>query len=98
MEFSTKEDSPPIILNFFDTDIGWLDSDDDYMGRSVIYFRDIIDLSEDDRIPKPEWYPVKFKLDDPWEIETGAALLASFALVPFDEFDFALQADEMDLS
>jgi len=97
------------VLNFFDTDVGWLDSEDDYMGRAVIFLKDVgdsekqdekgnfIGVAKDDRVPTPRWYPVKFALDDPWDAETGAAVLVSFAALTFDE-EFALDADEMDLA
>jgi hypothetical protein len=85
-----------LILNFYDTDDGWFDSTDDYMGRSVIFLKDIEDLSIDDRIPKPVWYPVKFAMADAFDKENGSHLLASFALMDFHE-EFHFEAEEISL-
>lgn len=38
----TLEESPPIILNIFDTDEGLFDSDD-FMGRAVVFLHEILD-------------------------------------------------------
>lgn len=90
------DDAPPLILNFFDTDVGIFDSEDDYMGRAVIFLKDINELSNDDTIPTPEWYPVKYSMDDPWDFESGAAILCSFACVDYD-YDFAVEAKDIAL-
>jgi hypothetical protein len=61
-----------------------LDSDD-LIGRAVIYLSDIHDISEDNSIHKPTWYPVRmgFKSDE----ESMGEILVSFAKVPSD-FEF----------
>jgi len=61
MEFNHLERAPPIILNIWDTDAELFDSTDDYMGRSVIHLKDIPpdQLSNDDTIPYPVWWPIK---------------------------------------
>jgi len=41
------DEAPPIILNIFDTDEGFLDAEDDYMGRAVIFLHEI---ENDDQI------------------------------------------------
>jgi len=41
------------------------------MARSVIFLHEIKDLSDDDRIPKPEWYPVKYSFNDPHDKDSG---------------------------
>jgi hypothetical protein len=66
------------------------------MGRSVIFLKDIEDLSIDDRIPKPVWYPVKYGMNDAFDSKNGAHLLASFALMDFHE-EFHFEADEIEL-
>jgi hypothetical protein len=83
------------------------------MGRAVIFLKDVckqVDpetgeipkndpffVSTDDTVPKPTWYPVKFAMDDPWDKETGASVLVSFARVPFDEWEFVIPADKLNL-
>jgi hypothetical protein len=37
MEFNSIDKAAPIILNFFDVDVGMFDSEDDYMGRAIIF-------------------------------------------------------------
>ena len=78
-EFFSLIDAPPIILFLYDTDEGFFESDD-YMGKSVIYLKDlgIENLPSDDRIVKPCWYPVKSHIDDPFDPE-GPRVLCSFA-------------------
>lgn len=101
-EFNDVNEAPPIMLIFFDTDDGWFDSEDDYMGRAVIYLKDVKDLappyqlSTDDRIPVPTWYPVKFGFDDPHDDENGPRVLASFACVEYD-YDFMYAPDDVAL-
>lgn len=98
LEFNSLDDAPPIILNFYDTDDGWFDSTDDYMGRSIVFLKDIEDLSIDDRIPKPVWYSVKFAMNDAFDKENGSQLLASFALMDFhEEFHFEPEDIELDM-
>jgi|APSaa5957512535_1039671.scaffolds.fasta_scaffold53033_4 hypothetical protein len=96
-EFNEVKEAPPIMLIFFDTDIGWFESSDDYMGRAVIYLKDVEDLSTDDRIPVPKWYPVKLGFNDAHDAENGPRVLASFACVEYD-YDFLIQADDVDLA
>lgn len=77
---SGLDDAPPIILNIFDTDEGLFGNEDDYMGRSIIYMKDIKDeISYDNKIKMPKWYPIKNDMDDKWDENTGAAILVSFA-------------------
>lgn len=95
MEFNSLDDAPPIILNFYDTDDGWFDSTDDYIGRAIVFLKDVEDLSIDDRIPKPVWYPVKYAMGDASD-ENGASLLASFALMDFHE-EFHFEPEEIEL-
>jgi|TARA_B110000285_G_scaffold138237_1_gene154777 hypothetical protein len=102
-EFNDVAEAPPVMLNFFDTDAGWFDSEDDYMGRAVVFLKDVAalagdkELSTDDRIPVPCWYPVKWGFDDAHDAETGARVLASFACVEYD-YDFLLAADDVALA
>jgi hypothetical protein len=71
-----------LILNIFDCDEGVLGVGDseDYIGRAVIFLNELKpdDLSSDDRIPYPAWYPVKVGYNDVYNEEGGAAILASF--------------------
>jgi hypothetical protein len=39
-EMINLELSPPIVLNIFDTDEDFLDADDDFLGRAVIFMKD----------------------------------------------------------
>ena len=79
-EFYNLQDAPPVTLSFYDTDEGFFEKDD-YMGKAVIYLRDIAqeDLSRDDTISEPKWYPVKEHIDDP-DDENGPRVLVSFSL------------------
>ena len=62
-----------------------------------MFLKDVIDLSIDNRIPKPVWYPVKYAMDDACDLENGPQLLASFALMEFhDEFIFEPEDIELD--
>ena len=95
------DDAPPIILNVFDTDdasILSLGTDsDDYIGRAIIFMDEIKELAEDDHIPKPEWYPVKYSMVSPWDEKSGAKILVSFAKLDYHE-EFALQPHEVVLT
>jgi len=63
------------------------------MGRALIFLKDVKDISENDRVPNPEWYPVKFDLNDPYDKETGACVLVSFSVVDYD-YEFHIKAEE----
>lgn len=94
------EEAPPVILNIFDTDEGFFDSDD-YMGRATVFLHEILDddqindgaidklpfrgLSVTDDIPYPQFFPVKKKSTDPWDPETGPSLLCSFSIVDYSK-------------
>ena len=69
-----------------------------YIDESNVQFflNDIEDLSTDDRIPIPKWYPVKYAFDDPHDKETGPVVLASFACVEYD-YDFLLSHEQIAL-
>ena len=95
-EFTNIDEAPPIILNFYDTDAGIFDSEDDYMGRAIIFLNDIDDLSSDDRIPKPQWFDVKYSMNSPHD-DHGPEVLASFAVVDYD-YDFAVEAKDIMLA
>jgi hypothetical protein len=66
------------------------------MGRACIFLRDVDDLSTDDRIPVPKWYPVKYSFGDPHDEKTGAVVLVSFACVEYD-YDFLLSHEAITL-
>ena len=97
MEFWELGDAPPIILNFFDTDQGFLDSEDDYIGRAVVFLKDLAALGRGDDIPKPEWYPVKYAMGDAWEEANGARVLVSFAYKEHDDEPFQLAPETIEL-
>ena len=77
-EFDTIERAPPIILNIFDSDAGLFGDDDDYLGRAVVNLSEIDQISDNDTIPDPQWWPVKYASYDSWNAETGSAILLSF--------------------
>jgi len=52
MEFDHLDDAPPIILDVLDLDIGFLVNTHDFIGRAVVFLKDI-KFAEDDNIPKP---------------------------------------------
>jgi Ca2+-dependent lipid-binding protein len=81
LDFATKVDAPPIILNIWDEDTDLLDSTDDFIGRAVIDINDAA-ISEDDTIPEPKWHKVVmgFSNDGP----SIGEILVSFSLVPDD--------------
>jgi hypothetical protein len=54
------------------------------MARSIIYLKDIENLSRDNKIPYPEWFPLKYDIEDPWDKETGARILIAFSIVDYD--------------
>jgi hypothetical protein len=84
-EFNDLESAPPLILDLFDKDDGFFDKKDDFMGRAFIFLDLIDDISHDDRIPEPKWYPVVFTLNDASNVDTGPCILASFAFKEYDE-------------
>lgn len=96
MEFNTIQEAPPIILNFYDVDDGFMGQNESYMARAIIFLHQIKDLSDDSRIPKPEWYPVKYSFNDFHDPESGAQVLCSFACVEFDH-EFLVEADNIEL-
>lgn len=60
------------------------------MGRAVIPLASIQNLSENDDIPEPDWYPVKYQHFDPHDPTSSPMILVSFALVNFDD-EFMLE-------
>ena len=82
-------------MNFFDTDDDFFDGTDDFMGRAVIFLKDLdpSDLPSDDTIPKPKWYPVKYKQEDPTDLENGPRVLASFSKRGFHGDSWRFKAD-----
>lgn len=96
---NSLECAMPIVLNVWDTDTDLFDNNDDIIGRAVIFLPKLMKqglLSEDDTIPTPQWFPVKRMLNDAYDKETGAAILASFQ---FQELDkrYQLPAEEIEL-
>ena len=101
MEF--KEDrldcAMPIVLNVWDEDKDMFDNSDDMIGRAVIFLPKVIESGafvKGDRIPEPKWFPVKRCLNDQYDKETGAAILASFHFEALD-YNFAVNAEEIEL-
>ena len=94
---SAFERARPIILNIWDTDEDLLDSTDDFIGRAVIFLDKLKEISFDDTIPYPAWYPVKKGYKDAYDLEHGAAILASFQIVDFDR-TFAVAAEDFVLN
>ena len=97
VEFDNVEDAPPIILDLIDLDFGLIQTED-FIGRAVVFLKDI-KFSEDDNIPKPQWFPVTPRLGDPWDPENGPQLLASFAKKDTSKVDddFELEPEEVQL-
>lgn len=58
--------------------------------------QEIDDLAEDDHIPEPKWYPVKYSMISPWDEKAGAKILVSFAKLDFHD-DFAVPCDDVTL-
>ena len=69
----------------------------DYIGRAVIFLKDLgEDLSTDDAIPYPQWFPVKADYNDVYNEEGGAAILCSFQIIPEDQ-EYQVPAEEIEL-
>ena len=111
LEFNDLDDAPPIVLNVMDKDPKSFFSsgaddgaNDDYIGRSIIFLDKIgkindptTHISEDDVIPTPCWYPVKFAMNSPYSEENGGRILLSFAKIDFhDSFAIAPEVIELD--
>jgi hypothetical protein len=66
-DFTSIHDAPPIILNVFDKDEGFLDADD-YLGRAEISLEDpntmYVEADRGNEIPDPTWHPIKFGIGD----------------------------------
>lgn len=75
-------DSPPVILNIFDSDIGYIRNTVDYMARSVIFLKDASFNEDPNVIPVPKWHDVKFGVHD--SDPTCGAVLVSFSLFDVD--------------
>jgi Ca2+-dependent lipid-binding protein len=93
--------APPMILNIFDHDDGYVDKTDDLIGRAVINLLEAANtddgvrhISFDDEIPMPTWYPVKRHFDDEYDLETGASILVSIQIIQLDE-EFSLPAESI---
>lgn len=89
----------PIVLNVWDVDKDLFDNNDDMIGRAVIFLPKLIKqgkLSNDDTVPEPAWFPVKRLLNDTYDKETGAAVLASFQYQELDK-RYAVEADTIEL-
>ena len=58
-------DAPPCVLDIMDADEGYISNSADFLGRSTIYLKDIVDkISRDDKvIPVPEWFDIKYGTD-----------------------------------
>ena len=69
-------------MDFMDADEGIFSSSADFLGRSTIFLKDIEDLSRDNRIPEPKWYPIKFGTDE--NSPNCGEILCSFSLTPGD--------------
>ena len=54
-------------------------------------------MAEDDQIPEPQWYPVKYSMVSPWDEKSGARILVSFAKLDFHD-EFALSPEEVVLT
>ena len=111
LEFNDLDDAPPIVLNVMDKDPKSFFSsgaddgaNDDYIGRCIIFLDKIgkindptTHISEDDVIPTPCWYPVKFAMNSPYSEENGGRILLSFAKIDFhDSFAIAPEVIELD--
>lgn len=72
---SNKESMPPIILNVWDIDIGPMGAGNtrNFMCRAVVFPK----YSDSDKIPTPEWIPLKVDQDEDHG-EDGPMILCSF--------------------
>jgi hypothetical protein len=66
------------------------------MCRSIIYLKDVENLSRDNLIPYPEWFPLKYDIEDPWDEETGARILIAFSIVDYD-FNYMVPSSKIEL-
>ena len=80
----------------FHKDQGFFTSNDKYMCRSIIYLKDIENLSRDNKLPYPEWFPLKYDIEDPWDEETGARILIAFSIVDYD-FNYMVPSGKIEL-
>jgi hypothetical protein len=90
------ENSPPIILNIWDSDKGGLNplDGDDYLGRACIPMQNAA-ISNDDTIMEPKWHDIKLGFHDR-EPATGA-VLCSFSVVEAD-YAFRIPINYLDLT
>lgn len=94
-EFNDINRAPPIILNVFDTDEELLDSTDDFIGRAVIFLNNVTDLAREERIPYPQWYPIKRDFDEEYSEKMGASILCSFSVI---ESNYQVPAAQIELN
>lgn len=72
-------------MNIYDWDYGVIEDKYEFMGRSIIFFSDILKddrngISFNDEIKYPVWYPIKRRMDDVYDPSNGIqpAILCSF--------------------
>lgn len=82
------EAMPPLIFDLYDMDFGMLGDNTDFMGRAVLFEKDIemieIEEGEDDddfKPPNPKWHDFKYAQDAPPE---GKILLSFVKMKEFD--------------
>lgn len=102
-QYYKKESGPPIVLDLYDSDMGLLDSTDDFLGRAVIQLADasVVDLSAGsdretrNKPPTPKWHALRqgFEEGSP----KSGEVLASFVMVDPDT-KFNEKAEDVRLS
>lgn len=80
-DFITPDDAPPIILNIWDKDEELFKTDDDFLGRAIIFLKDA-QYSDNNDIPDPTWHKVYMGFNKE-EAHIGE-ILCSFSIVPDD--------------
>jgi len=83
------EACPPIVLDVWDTDVGFFDGTDDFLGRAVVYLNEaaVVDPvrhpdADLDKPPQPKWHDLRVGSDP--NLPTCGQVLCSFAVVEAD--------------
>lgn len=97
---SSLDSAMPIVLNVYDKDESLFDKTDDLIGRAIIHLS-VLDqkglLSRTDEIPAPQWFPIKKTLDEEFDKITGASILCSFQMIPFQDMYKVEDASQIEL-
>ena len=87
------EDAPPIILNVYDVDDGFITDSWDHLGRAVIFFQDASVNKDANKVPEPRWHPIRMGTR-PTDPACGEVLI-SFSV--FDDNPYIKKDSEIDV-